>query len=124
MGFISALEGITEELMCSLGYDNKLSGLCSAMVTLFKFSSHLIQVKSFYPTGFYCWNRRFFCVWHYLSKVEIESLAPCKTCLHLDMLDFDIYDICSANEVTRCFIFDSLHRFWISVHRVIVQNLA
>ncbi len=32
MGYISALETVTEEIMCSLGYSNYFSGLCAALV--------------------------------------------------------------------------------------------
>ena len=32
MGYISALETVTEEIMCSLGYTNSFSGLCGALV--------------------------------------------------------------------------------------------
>ena len=32
MGYISALETVTEEIMCALGYGNFFSGLCAALV--------------------------------------------------------------------------------------------
>ena len=32
MGYISALETVTEEIMCSLGYSNYFSGLCGALL--------------------------------------------------------------------------------------------
>ena len=32
MGYISALETVTEEVMCSLGYANYFSGLCAALI--------------------------------------------------------------------------------------------
>ena len=32
MGYISALETVTEGIMCSLGYGNSFSGLCGALV--------------------------------------------------------------------------------------------
>lgn len=32
IGYLSGLQGNTEKVMCSLGYDNIFSGLCSALV--------------------------------------------------------------------------------------------
>lgn len=31
MGYISAIETVTEEIMCALGYENYFSGLCAAL---------------------------------------------------------------------------------------------
>jgi hypothetical protein len=33
-GFISTVMGLNEEIMCSLGYSNQFSGLCSALVII------------------------------------------------------------------------------------------
>ena len=32
MGYVNGLETVTEGIMCTLGYSNKTSGLCSALV--------------------------------------------------------------------------------------------